>query len=696
MNKTSSYDAALQLEHQARYRLLAENVNEMVSRHDANGVFLDASPSCKNIFGYAPRELIGRDAYEFIHPGDIEDVRSTHQRLLREDNLFTFEYRIHKKDGSVAWVETSTRTILDPLEGGVIEIVCLTRDITERKQAETALRKSQQNFAAIFSNIQCGVALVNAEGQFIKVNRQLATMLGRQPEDLVKLNHEDIAYFSDWKHNRSLFRRLQDGEITSFRTEQRYVHRNGGVFWGDVSVASIPASNGNEITFVEMIVDVSDRKRNEYELKWESSLNACIARLSKAMISQNVPVSTLSQRVLDEAKLLLGADFGIVAEVDPVTRSLISNTLTEMMEGGVCELNDEQQRIVFPIGPDGNYPALWGHALNTKRPFYTNDATTHEASRGLPNGHVEFKTFLAAPVMFGEELCGLIGLANRTKDFAPKHLDAIVRLAELYALALERQREEKDRRRLEEQLRQTQKMESLGVLAEGVAHDFNNLLMVILGNTEMMLFTAEEETSKEESLQLIQSAALKGADLTKQMMAYSGGLAIAEQSIDFNQLVREIKPIIDATVGDKIQVKLNLENMLPAIQGDKGKLRQAVMNLINNAAEAIGEKPGTIVIQTGVCSYRPDFCAEDFTEPNQNSSPYLFIEIQDNGCGIEPDAFKKLFDPFYSTKFVGRGLGLAALLGIIKLHHGAIQFQSQVERGTTFRLLFPALNETTS
>ncbi|MBZ0256635.1 PAS domain S-box protein, partial [bacterium] len=312
MNKTSSYDAALQLEHQARYRLLAENVNEMVSRHDANGVYLDVSPSCKNVFGYPQSEMIGRNGYEFIHPDDIEGVQKIHERLLNEDNVFTLEYRITKKNGSIAWLETTTRTILDPLEGGVIEIICLMRDVTERKQVETALRESQQSFAAMFSNIQCGVALVNAEGQFIKVNRQLATMLGRQPEDLVKLNHEDIAYFSDWKHNRSLFRRLQDGEITSFRTEQRYVHRNGGVFWGDVSVAPIPASNGNEMTFVEMIVDVSDRKRNEYELKWESSLNACVARLSKAMISQNVPVSTLSQRVLDEAKLLLGADFGFV------------------------------------------------------------------------------------------------------------------------------------------------------------------------------------------------------------------------------------------------------------------------------------------------------------------------------------------------------------------------------------------------
>ncbi|MDP8243679.1 MAG: PAS domain S-box protein [Candidatus Hinthialibacter antarcticus] len=694
MNKPSSHDAALQLEHQARYRLLAENVNEMVSRHDAAGVYLDASPSCKNVFGYTQTELVGRNAYEFIHPDDIKDVQSIHGRLLSEDTVFTVEYRIHKKNGSVAWIETSTRTILDPLEGGVIEIICLSRDVSERKQAETALRESQQSFAAIFSNIQCGVALVNAQGQFIKVNRQMATMLGRQPEDLVKLNHEDIALHSDWKHNRSMFRRLQEGEIPSFRTEQRYHHRDGGIFWGDLSVTPIPASNGNGVAFVEMVVDISDRKRNEYELKWESSLNASLARLSKAMISQNVPIHTLAHRVLDEAKLLTGGEFGFVAEIDPVTRSLISYTLTEMMEDGSCELNDENQRIVFPIGPEGRYSSLWGHALNSRRPFYTNDATTHEDSQGLPDGHVEFKTFLAAPVLFGDELCGLIALAHRSRDFAPKHLEAAVRLAELYALALKQQREEKDRRRLEEQLRQTQKMESLGVLAEGVAHDFNNLLMVILGNTEMMMLSTETGSSEEESLQLIQSAALKGADLTKQMMAYSGGLALATQPIDFNHLVREITTIIEATVGNKIRVALSLHNDLPIIQGDKGKLRQAVMNLINNAAEAIGEETGNINIRTGVCELKPDDYIENFIEPYTPDAPGVFIEISDDGCGIEDDAFEKLFDPFYSTKFVGRGLGLAALMGIVKLHQGAIQLTSKPEHGAAFRLVFPVLNQT--
>ena len=693
MNKTTSHDTALHLEHQARYRLLAENVNEMVSRHDAAGVYLDVSSSCKNIFGYTSDELIGRNGYEFIHPGDIEYVQEIHERLLNEDTVFTLEYRIIKKNGSTAWLETSTRTILDPLEGGVIEIICLMRDVTERKQVETALRESQESFSAIFSNIQCGVALVNSQGQYIKVNRQLAAMLGYHPDDLIKLNHEDVAYLPDWKHNLSLFRRLQDGAVPSFRTEQRYSRRDGGIFWGDLSVTPIHSGNEDEITFVEMVVDISDRKRNEYELKWESSLNASMARLSKAMITQNVTIHALALRVLNEAKLLTGGEFGFVGEIDPATRSLVSYTLTEMMSDGSCKINDENKGIAFEIGPDGRYPALWGHALNTRRPFYTNDAATHEDSKGLPRGHVNFKTFLAAPVIFGDELYGLIALANRAKNFDPRHLEAVVRLAELYALALKRKHEDNNRQRLEEQLRQTQKMESLGVLAEGVAHDFNNLLMVILGNTEMMQLSVKDDSPEKESLQLIQTAALRGADLTKQMMAYSGGLAIAEQEIDFNQFIREIVPVIDVTVGSAIKLQMDLTHTLPTFQGDKGKLRQAVMNLINNATEAIGESHGTIQICTGVCDIHPEDYIENFIEPNRSNETGVFIEVTDDGCGIAPSAFSKLFDPFYSTKFVGRGLGLAALLGIVKLHQGAIHLTSGPEQGSTFRLVFPIAND---
>ncbi len=689
MNKATSFDTALHIEHQARYRLLAENVNEMVSRHDAAGVYLDVSPSCKNLFGYSPDELIGRNGYEFIHPDDIEDVGQVHERLLSENTVFTLEYRIIKKNGSVAWLETSTRTVNDPIEGGVLEIICLMRDVTERKQIEIALRESQENFAAIFNTIQCGVALVNAKGQFVKVNKQLADMLRYTPEDLLKLNHEDIAYPTDWKHNLSLFRRLQDGEVPSFRTEQRYTRRNGGVFWGDLSVTPIRSSKDNQITYVEMVVDISERKRNEYELKWESTLNASLARLSKAMISQSASIHSIASQVLDEAKLLTGGDYGFVAEIDPITKSLVSHTLSDMMADGSCEMSEDSQTIEFPIGPEGRYPALWGHALNTRKPFYTNDAAGHEDSQGLPEGHITFKTFLAAPVIFGEKLFGLIALANHARSFDPRHLEAVVRLADLYALAVKRKRDERERQRLEEQLRQTQKIESLGVLSEGVAHDFNNLLMVILGNTELMLYTAKDNSPNKESLQLIQNAALKGADLTKQMMAYSGGFLIAEQEIDINHLVREIVPIIELTVGNTIDLTINLAPSLQPIHGEMGKLRQAIMNLVNNAAEAVGDNEGAIQITTGACEITPSVYIENFIDPQQADKQAVFFEISDDGCGIEAGAFSKLFDPFYSTKFVGRGLGLAALVGIVKLHHGAIQVESKPQQGSTFRLVFP-------
>lgn len=688
MTETATHDSSWRLEQQARYRLLAGSVREMVSRHDAHGVYLEASPASERLFGYHPEELIGLNAYEFIHPEDYPLVKDAHSKLLSDDSIARFEYRLRSKNGGMVWVETSSRPLLDPLEGSVFEIICVTRDISEQKETLSALHESQQHFAAIFNSILCGVMIVDLEGRMLDANAQWLKMTGYSAEGIRQISQSDLVHPNDWKRRMHLMRQMARGDLPSFRIEQRFIRKDGSVFWGDLAVTPLHDAQGKPSAFVEMAIDISERKRSELQLQWESSLNASLARLSKALISQDESLTQVSQLVLDEAKSLTGSDFGFVAEIDPESKSLISYTLSEMMAGGQCDISGPERRVEFPIGEDGSYPMLWGHALNTRRPFYTNNSHSHPASGGLPEGHVRFQSFLAAPVMFHNKLYGLVALANRQRLFTPKDLEAALRLAELFALAIDRRRRTLEHDRLNEQIQQARKLESLGILAGGVAHDFNNLLMVILSNAELSLSDLAPDSPQFESLKLIQEAALRGAGLTKQMLSFAGGDSLSQQTIDLNQLLKDLKPILRSSIGADIDLSISFSSEAPSVLGDSGRLRQGLMNLVVNASEAI-EGEGRIELSTGNIDLTSGTYTESFLPPETNRTVGAYIEVKDSGCGIEPDALPKLFDPFYTTKFTGRGLGLAALVGIVKAHRGAIDVISAPGAGSTFRLLFP-------
>jgi two-component system cell cycle sensor histidine kinase/response regulator CckA len=243
------------------------------------------------------------------------------------------------------------------------------------------------------------------------------------------------------------------------------------------------------------------------------------------------------------------------------------------------------------------------------------------------------------------------------------------------------------------QLQFTQKMESLGSLSGGIAHKFNNLLMGILGNTGL----AESEISPDSTAHLyisdIKKASKELIDLTKQLLAYSGQGKFKEENINLNTLISDIEKLIYALVSQNIIIRLNLAKNMKLIRGDLSQIQQLLLNIAQNAAESYQNKNGSVTISTGIM-----YCDQNYldkTLPPSKTKPgeYAFVEISDSGNGIDREDLHKIFDPFFSTKFVGRGLGLAAVMGIIKGHEGSINIYSEPEEGTTFKVLFPVIRE---
>jgi signal transduction histidine kinase/CheY-like chemotaxis protein/PAS domain-containing protein len=258
----------------------------------------------------------------------------------------------------------------------------------------------------------------------------------------------------------------------------------------------------------------------------------------------------------------------------------------------------------------------------------------------------------------------------------------------------ERRQMQEEMRRLEETSRQNQKLESLGVLAGGIAHDFNNLLTVILGNAEMMSLESPPGGADRGRITDILTAGNRAAELCRQMLAYAGKAPFFLERVDVGDLVNEMMLLLKPGISRKVDLKLNLERDLPPVVGDPSQIRQIVMNLVLNASEAIGDRTGEITMGIGTSWYDEARLRDFEMSETLFPGPYVHVEVTDTGCGMDAQTRSRIFEPFFSTKFTGRGLGLASVLGIVRAHKGALKVGSDPGKGTTFRVLFPALTET--
>lgn len=253
----------------------------------------------------------------------------------------------------------------------------------------------------------------------------------------------------------------------------------------------------------------------------------------------------------------------------------------------------------------------------------------------------------------------------------------------------ERKRAAAERRKLEERVQHAQKLESMGLLAGGIAHDFNNMLVSVLGNADLALVDMSEVAPGRGCVEDIKKAAIRASELTGQMLAYSGRGRFLIGPVDLSELVRETGRLLEVSIPKSASLRYELADGLPAVEADAAQIHQVVMNLITNASEAIGEEGGSITVRTGIIDVGPEYLAATDLGEGLPEGPYLFLEVSDTGRGMDRQTRARLFDPFFSTKFAGRGLGLAAVLGIVRGHKGIIRVYGEPGEGTTFKVLLP-------
>ncbi len=401
-----------------------------------------------------------------------------------------------------------------------------------------------------------------------------------------------------------------------------------------------------------LLEEVAERKKAEAALRQQLEVNYAISSLSKKLIDPTLTLDDIALSILDCARSLTGSAIGSVEYLDQSDRTVVWR----------LPLSGRQQ----DAGEDAAPP----------------QTTAMESASG--------GRLLSLPVAAGDRLLGRITLADPPGEYGPRDVEILERIAKLYSLVAARQRASEERQGLEEKLRQTQKLESLGILAGGIAHDFNNLLVGILGNLDLALAKVPPESPLRPQLVRADAAAQRAAELTNQMLAYSGKGKFVVEPVDISRLVEEMAHLLETVIAKTVTLRYELPPGLPLIKADATQLRQVVMNMITNASDAQQGRQGTVTVKTGTVHADRAYLSTVHFGDSLPEGDYVYLEVADTGCGMDRDTSARIFDPFFTTKQTGRGLGLAAVLGIVRGHRGALKVYSEPGQGTSFKVYFPA------
>jgi PAS domain S-box-containing protein len=550
----------------------------------------------------------------------------------------------------------------------------LAEKIDLQTQTETALRESEEKYRRLFDNANDIIYSIDLEGNFLSINQTAVLLTGFSKDEILRMNIADILVLDQVEMVRQMIRRRIEG--TAPETYEVDVRTTEGKQL-PLEISTRIQQSGSEAQVIQGIArDITERRRSEKMRLAEVRILERIASgdpLSEILEAQVLSLEELADGMIGSALLL-----------DPDGKHLTLGAAPSLPQ----EYNDAIEGI--EIGPK---VGSCGTAAYLGTSIVVADIATDPLWEDFRDLALKFglRSCWSTPILSSKsQVLGTFAMYyTEPKSPDDHHLGLLQQAVQLASIAIERDRDEKERRALEARIQQTQKMESLGMLAGGIAHDFNNLLTGVLGHASVALMDLPGASPVRDSLRQIEIAAARAADLAKQMLAYSGKGQFVLQPVDLSELVEEMAHLLETSISKRARIEFAFQRDLPAVEADLTQLRQVVMNLITNASEAIGDREGRIRLRTGAMESHDEF---HFGSPFPNRLPagnYAFLEVSDNGIGMDGETQARIFDPFFTTKFTGRGLGLSAVLGIVRGHGGDIRVYSEPGSGTTIRVMLP-------
>lgn len=597
-----------------------------------DGIFRQLNPAWTEALGWRREELLGHSWLEFIHPDDVAPSLAKGAVLPAGAVMKDLANRYRSKNGSYRWLAWT----VFPLPDASL-VFAVARDITEpNRQA----RLMEQTSAAA----QIGGWELDCLTMTLFWTEETYRIHETSPAQYSPNVDTAISYYA--AESRPLIaeavrRGIELGEAWDLELE--LITAKSNRIWVR-AIGKVHQENGKTVKLYGAFQNIAERKRAEQQLRLLTSV--VVHANDAVVITEAAPMDPPGPRIL-----------------------YVNDAFTRMTGYDADEVQGQTPRVLQ--GPKTDRAKLEqihralaaGQAVAAELVNYRKDGSEFD---------IEFSIF---------------PIADDTGCFT--HWVAIQRDV------TERKRAVEERLRLEAKIQQAQKLESLGVLAGGIAHDFNNILTSVLGFADLALLELPPASPARFNIEQVITGARRAADLTKQMLAYSGKGKFVIQALQMSDVVREMSHLVQVSISKKCALRYQFADDLPAIEADATQLRQIVMNLIVNASEAIGDKSGGIIsVQTGIMHCDRAYLDDSYVQENLPEGAYVFLEVSDNGAGMSEATRRKIFEPFFTTKFTGRGLGLAAVLGIVRGHRGAIKVYSESGRGTIFKVLFPISKQT--
>jgi signal transduction histidine kinase/DNA-binding response OmpR family regulator/PAS domain-containing protein len=480
---------------------------------------------------------------------------------------------------------------------------------------------------------------------------------------------------------------------------------------------------GTPTKVVGVIQDITERRQAEESNAWNLSINQALSSLYIPLVTTGTSIEQIAEVVLEKSRQLTGSAHGYVAEIDPKNGDLIAHTHTKMIENECTIVEEELRKIRFPRRADGLYNALWGHALNTKVPFYDNAPTKHPASVGIPEGHISIERFLTVPVLLAGELVGQIALSNASRDYTDRDLGAINRIAEFYALAIQHKRAEEElmahRDHLEELVKQRAAeltvardvAEEARRLAEdanqakstflaNISHELRTPLNAILGYSQLMQRDASLASEQQDYLNTINRSGEHLLGLINDVLEISkieaGQITLDVATFDLWALLDDMEDLFRVRTDAKgLRLDFVGTNEVPRyLETDEFKLRQILINVLGNAVKFT--KRGSVTLRISVKSMDHEAACKDAKNTanrilsHKPREQYLCFEVEDTGVGIAEEELDIVFAAFEQTESgrmskTGTGLGMAITQKYVRMMGGDITVVSTPGKGSIFR-----------
>ena len=497
---------------------------------------------------------------------------------------------------------------------------------------------SEARYRALFDNPVIGIRIssVAEGGRIVEVNPTFQKMLGYSEEELRERTVFDLTHPEDVPRHQDLFAELAAGKRDTCQFEKRFVRKDGSLFWGLLTVYSLRDEQGGVTHHIGMVEDVTESRRTK------EALQESTERL---------------QAVLNAAVdgIVLIDPSGIIRLVNPSVQKLFGYPAKDLLGRNV--------KILMPA------PWREEHDGYLSRYQATGEARIIGIGRQVEGRRRDGSTFpldlAVSEVRHGDELLFL----GTLRDIS-------------------------ERVRLEAEIRQAQKMEAIGRLAGGVAHDFNTLLGTIRGYSEMLLGALPREEALRRHVEQIHRAALRGAELTRQLLLFSRRQEVRAQAVDLGKLLGDVDVMLDRLIGEDIELSREVEPRLGHVWGDPGEFHQVILNLVVNACDAM-PSGGSLSLSLSGLDADQELAVEGGRLP---PGPYVLLQVTDTGMGMAEEIRGRIFEPFFTTKEPGKGtgLGLSTVHAIVRRSKGGIAVESQPERGTTFRIYLPCASEAAS